>query len=240
MRLGRAEQVQLAGRCRVIRGQKHRRAGHRRAAGDAIERGRHIDAHRGRRVVGDLPLRIPVAAAAVQKTWLCQDGRDVLLHRAALVPLGGDADRLAIGHLWRQAAGVRNRQRQHLVARLHGGQVDHQCVLVLDADAEEPAVLLADDRLHDERIGQVQRDGAQPVGLDLQPDLRPPFDPLAIGRHAHVDVVVEDVVVGEVVFVVEAAVARDLLRRCIERDVVAVLAVEERDVLGLRRRIARR
>ena len=61
-------------------------------------------------------------------------------------------------------------------------------------------------------------------------------DPLAIGHRDDVDVVVEDVVVGELVLVVEAAAPRNLVLRRVDRDVVLPLAVEERDVLGFRRR----
>ena len=55
-----------------------------------------------------------------------------------------------------------------------------------------------------------------------------------------VDVVVEDVVVAQVVFVVEAAARGQLAGRRVERDVAVRLRLESDDVLGLARSSARR
>ena len=86
-------------------------------------------------------------------------------------------------------------------------QVDHQAVLVLHADAEQPAVLGADDRLDDERIGELAASAlpstyARTSQCAASRGRRSIADPAWTRRRSSI---VEDVVVDEVVLVEEAA-----------------------------------
>ena len=191
-----------------------------------------------RRVVADRRLRIPEAAAAVQEARLGGDHRRG--SSACRCSPVAQRERLAVRRLRLEPAGVGDRQRQLAVARQRRRQVDDQRVLVLDADAEQPAVLVADDRLHDQRSASRNVSVPSTAERHLQVHARAAVDPLPLRRRRDVDVVVEDVVVDEVVFVVERPALRQLRLRRVERDVVVALAVEQRDVLGLGRPTARR
>ena len=80
-----------------------------------------------------------------------------------------------------------------------------------DADAEEAAELVADDRAHDERFGQPQgQRGERRSHLEVDADEA--VDPFTIGSDREVDVVVEHVVLGAGAFIVEAAALGQPLR----------------------------
>ena len=239
-RLRRGEDVDLAIERRVLARQDPGKAGVELAAGDAVQRRRHREAQPRRRVVAHSGLRVPEAAAAVEIARLGGDHqRHIVARRLAVAE---QRQRLAVGRLRLEPPGVGDGQVQLAVAPQRLRQVHHQGVLVLDPDAEQPAELIALDRLDDERVGEPERQRAEHERPHLETDLRAPLDPLALRRRAQVDVVVEDVVVGEVVFVEERAALRQLELRRVDRDVVMAPAVEQRDVfrLGARPRVGQR
>jgi hypothetical protein len=102
-------------------------------------------------------------------------------------------------------------------------------------EKQQPAELIAGDGVDGEGIGQAQRERRERVRLHAQLQTRASVEPLALRIERRVDVVVEDVVLDEVVFVVEVSAARELLLRRVDRDVALAPAVEERHVLGLAR-----
>ena len=226
-RVGGREAVEEAGPRRAGHHRRLRRRGH--ARGRHAELDRHRDAQRGPRVVGDARLRVPVRAVAEQPVALARHHRHLVgpLRRTVL------PDRLGIDRLPLDAALVLHGQGQLVVARQRRGQVHDHAVLVAHAQEQQPAQLLAGDRRDGVGVGQGQGQRAEHERLDPQPDHRPPGQPLAVGGDVDVDVVVEDVVLGQVVLVVELATARQLLRRGVDGDVALALAAEEGDVLGL-------
>ena len=93
-----------------------------------------------------------------------------------------------------------------LVAHQERRQVDEDRVLVAHAQAEQPAELIADDRLHDQRFGQPQRQLSSSAGARTCSCMRArPSIHSRSGDIDDVDVVVEHVVADRVVLVVEAA-----------------------------------
>ncbi len=231
-RLHGVEQIHFATLRRILRSRQHRVAGLKLAAGDAIERAWHRQTDRRCRVVGDRRLRIPEASAAVQEAGLGRHQRDVLAAARRLL----ERDRLAIRRLRLEPAGVRDRQPHCRVASERGRHVHDERVLVLHANAEEPSVLVADDRLHAQRVGEPDGQRAEHRRPHFEVHAHAPVDPVPHGRDRGVHVVVEDVVVDEVVFVVEPAARRELLLRGVDRNVVVPLAIEERDVFSFARR----
>ena len=213
-RVGGREAVEEAGPGRAGHDRRLRRRGHPR--GRHAELDRHRDAQRRPRVVGDARLRVPVRAVAEQPVALARHRRHLVgpLRRTVL------PDRLGIDRLPLDAPLVLHGERQLVVARQRRGQVHDHAVLVADAQEQQPAQLLAGDRRDGVGVGQRQRQRAEHERLDPQPNHRPPGQPLAVGGDVDVDVVVEDVVLGEVVLVVElrrgwpASAARRRWRCC--------------------------
>ena len=139
-----------------------RESGLELAARDAVDRRpARVIRMRRRRVVADRRLRIPVAAVAVEEARLRREHHRLIVgcRRAALARAArASRDRAS-------AARAGRRRRSSASARVslqqRRRQVDDERVLVLHADAEQPAVLVADDRLDDQRVGEPQRQRAE-------------------------------------------------------------------------------
>ena len=199
----------------------------RRAARQRIELRRHDDPDFRGRVIGDRALRVPIAAVAVHPLRLEPDLNGLLVLLVLLV----DGDGFSFDHLRLYSAAVVHLQPDFGISDERSRQVDDDAVLADDAEVKQSAELRREDAADRQRLGQPQRERRERERADSDPDRRAAVEPEPIGIERRLDLVVEDVVLGAVVFVVEPAARGELFGGGVNRDVAPAPPIEERDVL---------
>jgi hypothetical protein len=176
-------------------------------------------------------LRIPIGAAAVQEPRLRL--LDDLTPFDRLAALRRHRDRLVAEILRVEPAAVGDVERHLLIPLDRLRQADEHRRLAQHARGEQTAQAGRRDRRHGERLGQPERDALHGVRAHANSDAPAPADPGAPRVERDVEPVLDHVVRGAGVLVVEAPPLGDLRRRGVQREVVAACAVEQRDVLGV-------
>jgi len=141
-------------------------------------------------------------------------------------------DRFAIERLRRNRTAVADVEPDLRARCQHFGQIDDDAVLSDDAKVQESSEIRRIHTLNVHRLRELQGQRAGRLGSNLQFHPRIAVDPDAIGIELNVDIVREHVEVEPLVLGIEPAARGEFLRRGIDRDVAAALAIEEVDVFG--------
>ncbi len=198
-----------------------RAAGHRRVALG------HAQAQVGRRVIGDFALRVPSRSPGVDVARQRLDREEFVLRHA---------ERFALGRNRRQPSAVGELQIHQLVGLQRLRQVDDDVVLAAHPQAHQVTMPPAGDRSHGERLGKVQDKGRGRAVARGQEQRGPAFNPFPAWIEAGVDVVVDDVEVGRVVFVEERPARGQLFLRRVNGDGPGARTIEEPDVFRIAHR----
>ena len=209
--------------------------------------GRNRQIERRRRVVADQPLRVPVAAVAVDVAGLSEAEQRFIGLEVEALP----ADPVLVELLGREVALVGHRHRELGAPGNLRGQVDHEAVLSVHAEEEQGAELVGGDRPHRELVGQTQAErggrkplhprreagGADDAAFDELAGVAEPLLGELQGLERCRDFVVQDVERQRIVVPEVAPPGRSFPGGRVHRDDLVLGPVEQRDVLRLPNRL---